>query len=675
MFYQDDKASSGAETANETFGNEADPIVFDENGRVAVSNQETEADAYEGIKISPDGKSIIYVDEDCLDFVCEFVELEKLTFNLSLQKYNLNFRHISKATGERYFEMSYEDLLGSNPIKKWAENAFIFNPSYAKAIFDYMLEDMHKHLDNGNVQYLHSNLGWAKDGMENGYLAGNSVGTKFPSTLEDNEGVIGSNGDKDVYDAMLKKEVFPVKNLHLPVAIAFTSPIVPLLAKRTNVHNLMINLVGMSSKGKSTSNQLIASFWGRPRIDNRKLSVCKTFSSTLNGMEKSLLGRIGFPIIFDDVESNDNISYTEAVYRLIQGSEKVRQNVNREAGTWSTCISISAENSLLERGVKKRGLIGRIIELQDIPLTTDVNNNNAILRTISENYGFYGELFAEQLLKFGQKNLESLFEEVYQDLSNTLESNGGIEERLKFNIAIVLTAARLVKQLLDFPLDEEFIKKVLVDNEMQRRSAVPTYEAALEEVFQFVAKHSSKFTRTDYRHDERNAPTGIRDHYGKIYTELDEHYIAVLSECVDSILSKYNDRMYIKRAWRDKGVIVTYPSEPNRFTKRIKVGDGEAKTNCYVFKVGGGDNVFKYIQDHDDADIFASNSDYFFTGALIKKATEYAKSLKTSKRPSAPIRVESVYKERVIPDTPVIESDPIDEAVIDAIFQEGGEQC
>lgn len=518
------------------------------------------------------------------DIVSDEIGVEKVWKNLDTQEIIVKLYHKTVCTLS-HFEGTLH-LLGKGQIFNFLSNkGVLMNENYASSLSRYLTNKIEEIISKRKMEYIHEKLGWAReDNHQSGYLSSKSIHAAYPSTLRDNTNkIIGPNGDRTIYDKMIENEVIPNKSLHLPFVLGFVAPLVPILGDRANCPVLITNFAGKSSHGKSTSLLLISSIWGRGRVSNSKLSITKTFSSTQNAFEVSISKRNGFPVLYDDYETAPgNLNFSQLVYSLAQGESKARNSkpgTNSDTFDWRTYIGFTGESSIFDRMNKKMGLKARIVEFKNQKWTVSKENSINITSVVNNHYGFYGEEFVRKLTKISKEDLENYYDESENVINGLLPSDDNISERIQTRLALIRTAAVLVKELMEFEVDVDYITNLLVENEQSRLKGPDVYQEAFEAVVEFLNMNYASFITYDKALRKNIIPN--RAIFGRIYKGRQGTLIAFLPSVINSIMSVFNDREAIFDKWKEEGFLVC--DKDGRYTKMVRMNEKVVDSRCYCF--------------------------------------------------------------------------------------------
>ena len=437
-----------------------------------------------------------------------------------------------------------------------------------------------------------------------GFFASKSIKAPYQSYLVKNEeAYIGPHGDKRVYDDMVQNEVIPNKMLHIPFVLGFTAPVVPLMYDKSACPVLLFNLAGLSSLGKSTSLMLIASIWGKGIISNSRLAIAKTFASTQNGFEAAVNANNGLPVLFDDYETAcRDIAFGKLIYTLSSGESKIRCDKKGhvvDTHQWRTTIGLTGESSIFDRAGENSGLRPRIVEFQNEAWTASKQNSINISGTVMENYGFYGELFAEKLAKTKKSDLDKLYKRCERKINKAIPPKDNISDRIQTRLALIAMTAGLVKKFLNLNIDVDFVIDFLVNNEKKRQQQKSVSDKAKDTLIQFINTNLTNFVRHDASQQYVNVPN--LKIFGRIYNGSQGELCAIIKDEFRKIMDKFNDRDAILSKWKDEKFLIC--DKGNRFTKKTRITGYAQPCDCYVVVFKDDNNLVDNLSKQDEINI------------------------------------------------------------------------
>ena len=584
----------------------------------SAANSSTRKKVQSGVLVDNANHVLIYIDVVGQRFkMSDEITITKAVKNLDSQEIVLTFNQVTPTLNNN-FEGTLTDLKVSRIYMFLTENGVWVNEELIPELAKYLSEIAFDLMRLGGMGYVHSRLGWGNStNMDEGFFASKSIGAKYLSTLTQNEdNFLGKNGDRAVYDEMIKTEVLPNKSLHLPFVLAFTAPIVPLMFDKSACPVLLTNFAGKSSMGKSTSMSLIASVWGRGMITNQHRSVAKTFASTQNGFEATVNQNFGLPVLFDDYSTAaDNISFGKLIYTLAQGESKIRCTQNgkiHKPFQWRTFIGLTGESSIFDKAGNNLGLRPRIVEFKNEKWTVSKANSINITKVVLENYGFYGEEFVEKLMSKTKSQLDKLYDDCDSIMNQMLPPKDNVSDRIQTRLTLIRMTAVLVKELMGFNIDVDYITDFLVKNELKRQDSLSIYDLAKETLANYINKNLTSFVRFDKKLGVNHIPSF--NIVGRIYKGRQGHLVAIMAEEFKNLMSRFNDREAILERWRDEKFLIC---EDGRFTKKVSITNYAVPPRCYVFLYDGlKDQIHQellndshVIDSLEDEDIVSRSSD------------------------------------------------------------------
>lgn len=549
------------------------------------------------LQLSRDGKNLGVYFFDEAGRKTEFIEVSPAIRIDNIKRYidsNLSILCLSYNDGltDVKFDVELSNLTSKDIIKILLKNSFLISDCYADSICAYIL-NLYLKFPKDKIQYFHTKLGFhhEKQYGTGTFFVDKAYNCSLNSTLVNNDqNLIGSIGDIEVYRKMIEKEVIPHINLQLVFVLGFVAPIIPLLSSKTSVDAIISNFSGISSSGKTTSLSLMASVWGSGVVSNR--GMIKTFFSTNNCLMSYLNDRVGFPIMFDDYETGNETAWglTGLLYQIAEGESKGRCDETgkpKNTTSWKTFVALSGESSIFERTVKKQGLLPRVLEFNDFAWTASKQNAENISSTCRTNYGFFGPLFVQELFqKVPQIVLEQRYDKALEKVEESIVFNNGVQARIGNKLAYIYLTAQLVKELLGFDIDSEKILELLVENETTSRQEHDPKNEMLNAIREYITSNASSFQTGKSKEVTKN-------YVGKIEfnKKIGKISISIMKETLNEFLVKkgFNDRLKLLKQLADMGYLKRYD---DRLVGKPTIGFLRQEAYTFLFPFEEMGNIY-----------------------------------------------------------------------------------
>lgn len=244
-----------------------------------------------------------------------------------------------------------------------------------------------------------------------------------------------------------------VRILH---AVSFAS----VLLNKLNKKSFVTMLWGTTGDGKTVAAMTAMSIWGNPSSRN---GLFYNLNNTTNFYYRVAHFFYNIPILFDELETC-NIDINKLIMGLTEevdrGKAKAEGGVQKN-NTWNTAFIMTGEHSAstINSG---GGALNRLIEID-----TDekiIQNGSKTVDIISENYGFAGKIFVEQISKISIQNLKEMYNKKVDELLQLKDTT----EKQAFNMAMVLLADELACKYIfkeNKPLKTTDVEKYMLTKE------------------------------------------------------------------------------------------------------------------------------------------------------------------------------------------------------------------
>jgi len=289
-------------------------------------------------------------------------------------------------------------------------------------------------------------------------------------------------------------EGFPKVRLALYSALA--APLLQVL----KAPNIIVDLAGETTGGKTVALRVAASCFGNPDEQgaNGQPAAIATWGGTSVWKERAPAVMNNLPFILDDTKHSRNADdVSKTLYQIAQGRSLGRGTVKGTAGqeTFSTVMLSSGEQpatSFTQDG----GTRGRVIELWDSPFGKKNQETGQLVRRLNDgvkrNYGQAGPQFIQYIFRNRQHWGE--WRERYSNWILHWEeqaANNRLAGRLAASFATLSLTAELVHEALDLPWD--YSEPVAPVWEEIVREASDRASAALLHALSWANSHVAEF--------------------------------------------------------------------------------------------------------------------------------------------------------------------------------------
>ena len=266
--------------------------------------------------------------------------------------------------------------------------------------------------------------------------------------------------------------------------MVFASSLASVLIKPLGCNCFWVHLWGETESAKTVLAMAAASIWGNPEIGD----FIMTFNSTAVGMEKTAAFYNNLPYILDELQIvNDKKDLDNLIYMLTEGSGRSRGNKLGGLDAvpkWKNAVITTGERPITTSR-SGGGSVNRVIEIECKEKFFD--DPRYVANTVKANYGFFGKMFVEKLIKNGFGHAEELFDE-YQ---KRLISEYDIMQKQAQSAALILTADTLMCEMLN--INETALKADEVAEFLKTKASVSVNPRAYEYMCSFVALNLSHF--------------------------------------------------------------------------------------------------------------------------------------------------------------------------------------
>lgn len=321
----------------------------------------------------------------------------------------------------------------------------------------------------------------------------------FIPFAEDCEYIGNDSEGKQIYDSIIKSAgniedwvnfTQKARN-HLPTRLAmaasFASPLLQLL----DTDPFSVLLHGGSGLGKSHSNYIAMSIWGKSKIGE---GLTFSIEATKNYLPRLLSTLKNIPGCFDELalyEGDLNL----LLYLISQGQEKGRMTVDKELGDvvskkrrkWRNTVLLSGEYPIISEN-SDAGALNRVIQIcveDKIPIDFD-----EIRDFISQNYGIAGRLFIEHISKLEPKDLKKRLKEIRNEILDKVDTT----DKQALIMGILLLADEVANKL--FYTDEKMLTVEEISKYLYLKEEISYGIRAYKAFMSAIMERQANFYRT-----------------------------------------------------------------------------------------------------------------------------------------------------------------------------------
>lgn len=324
----------------------------------------------------------------------------------------------------------------------------------------------------------------------------------------------------------------------LMMAASFAS----VMIKPLNMLPFIVNVWGLTGKGKTVSAMCATSIWADPG-ENRYMTDAL---STQNAFEIRLDTLNNLPLVIDDfskVKKNMENDFTDLIYLLCSGRGKDRSNVDlglNRVRTWSN-ITITNMESPLTHSEMSGGALNRVLDFEteegDI-----FENPNRTVETMKTNYGFAGRAFIQALKEIGSGGIQERRRQAESEVVKECRAqHKDVPAKQILALSVLIAADRLAEEVIfkdGIKLDVFKCVKQLKSTE-EINDSVRAYEFILD----FTERNKTKFDETS-------------DNKGEVWGFYKDGYVNINPTVMKNIAKEGNFSVKAFTSWAQSNGIL-----------------------------------------------------------------------------------------------------------------------
>jgi hypothetical protein len=388
-----------------------------------------------------------------------------------------------------------------------------------------------------------------------------------------------SKGDATVWAAA----VMPWLKEYPIVATMVCAGLASVLCHLLRIPNRIFEMAGNSGVGKTSTAQLVISFWGNP--DAKKLL---SWNGTSAALERAAALHGNCVLIVDENSQHgrggkeDKGGFAQALFQLAEGKSRPRSNENlglRAVDVWRLNIITTGEVSG-QSSTAHGGILSRLISFWGSPLggpSEETGRNiKATMQTALEHHGHAAPLWIKELLELKDEDLTAMREYAVElQAKYATLAGSAAESNLVARWSESYAAMHIVAEWLEDTYPEHLPKNSMTahlatswtDACSKVRSIDPS-QNALDTLRGWLAANEGRLIGSPRFNANSNEVVGV----------VRDTYVAIIPETLEKA-RVIQDLDAILKGWHGSGLLLT--DAPNRHKKTVKIGKSPVK--CIVF--------------------------------------------------------------------------------------------
>lgn len=472
-------------------------------------------------------------------------------------------------------------IASSNKIVNLADYGVSVTSETSKSLVKFLSD-----LENFNISNIDTRVSTSKFGWINGEFMPYGLNIEFDSEskFKDIFESVQSHGDyKKWMDLMLKIRKSGRYEPQLYMAGSFAS----ILLKPLNVLPFILNLWGETGKGKTVALMVATSIWANP-AENKYITDPVSSQVALE-VRDNILNNL--PMVIDDLSKTKDKygdTFTDIIYMLCGGKGKDRSNRDLgldKATTWQNVVLTNIERPLASETMRG-GAINRILDFE-MDEGSIFKNGNKTVKIISENYGFAGRMFVDEVQAMGFDEIREMQQEFLEIINQKAAEKGQEkEEKQTIPLSVILTADRIAT-------DAIFQDGIYLDidrcvDSLKNKGDVSENDRAYEFIMSEISININKFV-----------PDDEGNYRGECWGCIDSGYAIILVNAFNRMCERGNFSNKGFLSWAAKKNLIVQSAGKNTKNKRF----GSSNPRCVWLKMDDGlvdDNGFVIVDSQMD---------------------------------------------------------------------------
>ncbi|WP_238942645.1 DUF927 domain-containing protein [Planococcus beigongshangi] len=261
----------------------------------------------------------------------------------------------------------------------------------------------------------------------------------------------------------LRNVLYKVKDRPKVLAILLSS-FTSVILKDLRLSPFIVDLSGVTSRGKTTALHVAASVWGTSHLINE-------WNATKVSIERKSAFLNSFPAFYDDSMKAQEYQLQQIVYNYSGGRSKGRGSIkgSQMEYTWNNLLISTGENSLVEYARQAGGAAARILPLTGLPFEgVDHKFFNELYQSVDKYHGRIGIDFLEQW-KEKKADYIGLYAQ-YNDQFQKLSAGNDVLGRIARHYAAIVFTAHLLKEFFQASINIQLLVDLFEDVKLENKS-------------------------------------------------------------------------------------------------------------------------------------------------------------------------------------------------------------
>lgn len=337
----------------------------------------------------------------------------------------------------------------------------------------------------------------------------------------------------------LRNVLYKVKDRPKVLAILLSS-FTSVILKDLRLSPFIVDLSGVTSRGKTTALHVAASVWGTSHLINE-------WNATKVSIERKSAFLNSFPAFYDDSMKAQEYQLQQIVYNYSGGRSKGRGSTkgSQMEYTWNNLLISTGENSLVEYAKQAGGAAARILPLTGLPFE-DVDHKffNELYQSVDKYHGQIGIDFLEQW-KENKADYIGLYAQ-YNDQFQKLSAGNDVLGRIARHYAAIVFTAHLLREFFQVSINIQLLVDLFEEVKLENKSTDKPKQLLERILSELDSDRSAIFYR--FFPDRKE----IKAIYHKNTLYLQPSF---LSETLGA------EMWTIRKEWMRRGITVSFESE------------------------------------------------------------------------------------------------------------------
>lgn len=331
-----------------------------------------------------------------------------------------------KLDGWHSFITDRSSLLHNGKIVSFASKSIDVSTNTSSLLVKYLQDILNLNEDFFTLKKSINRLGWYNDQF---IPYDKKIVFDGEDCFQNYYNAVTSCGDYNLW----LNEMYNIRK-NVIVRLAHATSLASVLLRRMKKKSFVTMIWGTTGDGKTVAAMSAMSFWGNPKEGYLTLSL----NNTDNFYFRAANFFYDLPVLFDELETYRG-DINKLIMNITEGIDRGKAKADggiENNKTWNNAFIMTGEHTASDYN-SGGGTLNRLIEIESD--STLIEDGAKTVDIITQNYGFAGKIFIDQIKKISDEQLKTIYQYFFDELLSLSDT----AKKQATNMALLLLADTL----------------------------------------------------------------------------------------------------------------------------------------------------------------------------------------------------------------------------------------